>query len=153
MDKFRAYQLTETPDRKMRAEFVERSLDELDPGEVVVRVANSDINYKDALAATGKGKILRRASCIGGIDFSGTVVSSGDPRFARGDAVLAVGYDLGVAHDGGYAEYARVPAEWLTKLPRECRCGTRWRSAPPASPPASPSCAWSTTGSVRRAGR
>ncbi|TMI00120.1 MAG: acryloyl-CoA reductase [Betaproteobacteria bacterium] len=111
MDKFKAYQLTETPDKKIRAEFVERSLDELDPGEVVVRVANSDINYKDALAATGKGKILRRASCIGGIDFSGTVVSSADARFAKGDAVLAVGYDLGVAHDGGYAEYARVPAE------------------------------------------
>ena len=118
MDKFKAYQLTETPDRKIRAEFVERSLDELDPGEVVVRVANSDVNYKDALAATGKGKILRRASCIGGIDFSGTVVSSADARFAKGDAVLAVGYDLGVAHDGGYAEYARVPAEWLSKLPK-----------------------------------
>ena len=118
MDKFKAYQLTETPDKKIRAEFVERSLDELDPGEVVVRVANSDVNYKDALAATGKGKILRRASCIGGIDFSGTVVSSADARFAKGDAVLAVGYDLGVAHDGGYAEYARVPAEWLSKLPK-----------------------------------
>ncbi len=110
MDKFKAYQLTETPDKKIRAEFVERSLDELDPGEVVVRVANSDINYKDALAATGKGRILRRASCIGGIDFSGTVGSSADPRFAKDD--------LGVAHDGGYAEYARVPAEWLTKLPK-----------------------------------
>jgi acrylyl-CoA reductase (NADPH) len=118
VNKFKAYQLTETPDRKIRAEFVERSLDDLDPGEVVVRVANSDVNYKDALAATGKGKILRRPSCIGGIDFSGTVVSSSDPRYAKGDAVLAVGYDLGVAHHGGYAEYARVPAEWLTKLPK-----------------------------------
>src|SRR5438552_1975281 len=118
VDKFKAYQLTETPDKKIRAQFLERSLEELDPGEVVVRVANSDVNYKDALAATGKGKILRRASCIGGIDFSGTVVSSADARFAKGDAVLAVGYDLGVAHDGGYAEYARVPAEWLSKLPK-----------------------------------
>jgi putative YhdH/YhfP family quinone oxidoreductase len=84
----------------------------------VVRVAYSDVNYKDALAATGKGRILRRASCIGGIDFSGTVVSSQDVRFARGDAVLAVGYDLGVAHHGGYAEYSRVPGDWLTKLPQ-----------------------------------
>src|SRR5258707_14092264 len=116
MERFKAYRLTETPDKKIRAEFVDTTLDQLDPGDVVVRVANSDVNYKDALAATGKGKILRRPSCIGGIDFSGTVVSSGDPRFAKGDAVLAVGYDLGVAHDGGYAEYARVPAEWLTKL-------------------------------------
>ena len=117
MERFKAYQLTETPERKMRAEFVEKSLDELDPGDVVVRVAYSDVNYKDALAATGKGRILRRPSCIGGIDFSGTVVSSTDARFAKGDAVLAVGFDLGVAHDGGYAQYARVPADWLTRLP------------------------------------
>ena len=118
MEKFKAYLLTETPDKKIRAEFVERTIDELDPGDVVVRVAYSDINYKDALAATGKGKILRRASCIGGIDFSGTVVSSGDGRFAKGDAVLGVGFDIGVAHHGGYAQYARVPAAWLTKLPQ-----------------------------------
>ena len=117
MERFKAYQLSETPEKKMRAEFVERTLDELDPGEVVVRVAYSDVNYKDALAATGKGRILRRASCIGGIDLSGTVVSSSDARFAKGDAVLAVGFDLGVAHHGGYAEYARVPAAWVTPLP------------------------------------
>lgn len=115
--KFKAFRLTEA-DRKIRAEFVECTLDELDAGDVVVRVAYSDVNYKDALAATGKGRILRRASCIGGIDFSGTVVSSGDARFAKGDAVLGVGFDLGVAHHGGYSEYARVPADWLVKLPQ-----------------------------------
>jgi putative YhdH/YhfP family quinone oxidoreductase len=118
VEKFKAYLLTETPEKTIRAEFVERTLDDLDPGDVVVRVAYSDINYKDALAATGKGKILRRASCIGGIDFSGTVVSSGDGRFAKGDAVLGVGFDIGVSHHGGYAQYARVPASWLTKLPQ-----------------------------------
>jgi len=118
VEKFKAYLLTETPEKKIRAEFVERTLDELDPGDVVVRVAYSDINYKDALAATGKGKILRRASCIGGIDFSGTVVSSSDAGFAKGDAVLGVGFDIGVSHHGGYAQYARVPAAWLTKLPQ-----------------------------------
>jgi putative YhdH/YhfP family quinone oxidoreductase len=117
VERFKAYRLTETPERKIRAEFVECGLDDLDPGEVVVRVAYSDVNYKDALAATGKGRILRRPSCIGGIDFSGTVVSSGDSRLAKGDAVLATGFDLGVAHHGGYAQYARVPAEWLSKLP------------------------------------
>ncbi|HEX5476661.1 MAG TPA: oxidoreductase [Burkholderiales bacterium] len=117
LGKFKAYRLTEA-DRKVSAQFVECTLDELDPGDVVVRVAYSDVNYKDALAATGRGRILRRPSCIGGIDFSGTVVSSGDARFTKGDAVLAVGYDLGVAHDGGYAEYARVPGDWLTKLPQ-----------------------------------
>jgi len=118
VEKFKAFLLTETPEKKIRAEFVERTLDELDPGDVVVRVAYSDINYKDALAATGKGRILRRASCIGGIDFSGTVVSSGDSRFKKGDAVLGVGFDIGVSHHGGYAQYARVPAGWLTKLPQ-----------------------------------
>ena len=118
MERFKAFRLTETADKKMRAEFVECTLDELDPGDVVVRVAYSDVNYKDALAATGKGKILRRPSCIGGIDFSGTVVSSGDSRFIKGDAVLGVGYDLGVAHHGGYSQYARVPANWLIKLPK-----------------------------------
>jgi putative YhdH/YhfP family quinone oxidoreductase len=115
--KFKAFRLTEA-DRKVRGEFVECTLDDLDPGDVVVRVAYSDVNYKDALAATGKGRILRRASCIGGIDFSGTVVSSSDERFAKGDAVLGVGFDLGVAHDGGYSEYARVPGDWLVKLPQ-----------------------------------
>ncbi len=117
MEKFKAYRLTEA-DKKMRAEFVECTLDELDPGEVVVRVAYSDVNYKDALAATGKGKILMRPSCIGGIDLSGTVVSSSDGRFAKGDAVLAVGHQLGVKHHGGYAEYARIPADWAVKLPK-----------------------------------
>jgi putative YhdH/YhfP family quinone oxidoreductase len=117
VEKFKAYKLTEV-DRKIRAEFVECTLDELDPGELVVRVAYSDVNYKDALAATGKGRILRRASCIGGIDLAGTVVSSADGRFAKGDAVLAVGKDLGVAHHGGYAEYARIPAAWAVKLPK-----------------------------------
>ena len=116
MEKFKAFRLTEV-DKKITANFESCDLDALDPGEVVVRVAYSDVNYKDALAATGKGRILQRASCIGGIDFSGTVVSSSDARFTKGDAVLATGYDLGVKHHGGYAEYARVPADWLVKMP------------------------------------
>jgi putative YhdH/YhfP family quinone oxidoreductase len=113
---FRAYRLTES-NGTLDARFVDCTLDDLDPGDVVVRVAFSGVNYKDALAATGKGRILRRPSCIGGIDFAGTVGSSRDPRFAPGDAVLAVGFDLGVSHHGGYAEYARVPADWLVPLP------------------------------------
>ena len=118
MEKFKAYRLTEV-EKKIRAEFVDCTLEELDPGELVVRVAYSDVNYKDALAATGKGRILLRPTCIGGIDLSGTVVSSSDGRFAKGDAVLAVGHNLGVKHHGGYAEYARIPAEWAVKLPRD----------------------------------
>jgi acrylyl-CoA reductase (NADPH) len=118
MEKFKAYRLTETPEKKIRAEFVDCTLDDLDPGDVVVRVAYSSVNYKDALAATGKGKILRRPSCIGGIDFSGTVVSSADARFSKGDAVLtASGEYVGVSHDGGYAAYARVKGDWITKVP------------------------------------
>lgn len=117
MSKFKAFKISETADKKIEAGFAQYSLDELDPGEVVVRVAYSDINYKDALAATGKGRILRRQSCIGGIDFSGVVDASTDARFKPGDQVLATGYDLGVAHHGGYAEFARVPADWLVRLP------------------------------------
>src|SRR5947207_816408 len=117
MERFKAYRLTEV-DKKIKAEFVECTLDDLDPGDVVVRVAYSSVNYKDALAATGKGKILRRPSCIGGIDFSGTVISSSDPRFSKGDAVLTVSGDfVGVSHDGGYSPYARVNGDWLTKMP------------------------------------
>ncbi len=115
--KFKAYKITEV-DKKASAAFTEFTLEQLDAGEVVVRVAYSDVNYKDALAATGKGRILLRPECIGGIDLSGTVVSSTDARFAKGDAVLATGFDLGVKHHGGYAEYARVPADWLVKLPK-----------------------------------
>ena len=115
--KFKAFKLTEV-EKKIRTEFVECTLDDLDPGEVVVRVAYSDVNYKDALAATGKGRILLRPSCIGGIDLAGTVVSSSDARFTKGDAVLAAGKDLGVKHQGGYAEYARIPANWAVKLPK-----------------------------------
>jgi len=116
MARFRAYKLEEV-DKKIRAGFVECSLDDLDPGEVVVRVAYSDVNYKDALAATGKGRILLRPSCIGGIDLAGTVTESSDPRFAKGDAVLATSYDIGVKHHGGYAQYARLPADWVVKMP------------------------------------
>jgi len=119
VEKFKAYRLTETPEKKIRAEFVDTTLDQLDPGDVTVRVAYSSVNYKDALAATGKGKILRRASCIGGIDFSGTVVASSDPRFKKGDAVLtASGEYVGVSNDGGYAAYARVKGDWITKVPQ-----------------------------------
>src|SRR5687768_16486345 len=118
MERFKAFKLAETPEKKIRAEFVDMTLDDLDPGDVVIRVAYSDVNYKDALAATGKGKILRRASCVGGIDLAGTVVSSENAHFKKGDAVVGVGFDLGVSHHGGYAQYARVPAGWLTKLPQ-----------------------------------
>ncbi len=117
MQKFKAYRIREV-EKRTAARFEDLSVDELDPGEVVVRVAYSSVNYKDALAATGAGRIIRRFPCIGGIDLSGTVVESADARFSKGDAVIATSYDLGVSHDGGYAEYARVPAGWIVPMPR-----------------------------------
>jgi acrylyl-CoA reductase (NADPH) len=117
MDKFKAYRIREV-DKKAVGGFEELTLSDLDPGELVVRVAYSSVNYKDALAATGAGKIIRRFPCVGGIDLSGTVTESSDPRFKRGDAVICTSYDLGVSHDGGYAEYARVPADWAVPMPR-----------------------------------
>lgn len=102
----------------VRSGIEEVGFDVLDPGEVLIRVAYSSINFKDALAATGKGKIIRRFPCIGGIDLSGTVLESSDPRFRPGDKVIATSYDIGVSHHGGYAEYARIPAGWVIPLPQ-----------------------------------
>jgi putative YhdH/YhfP family quinone oxidoreductase len=86
-------------------------------GEVTIRVAYSSVNYKDALAATGAGKIIRRFPCVGGIDLCGVVTESADPRFKAGDRVIATSFDIGVAHHGGYAEQARLPADWVLHLP------------------------------------
>jgi acrylyl-CoA reductase (NADPH) len=116
MTTFRAYRIFEEGGRAA-GRFVDISLAELDPGEVVVEVAYSSVNFKDALAGTGSGKIVRRFPCVGGIDLSGRVVDSSDPRFKPGDEVLATGYDLSVSHDGGYAEFCRLPADWLVPLP------------------------------------
>ncbi|MDH5833812.1 YhdH/YhfP family quinone oxidoreductase [Luteimonas kalidii] len=93
------------------------SLDELSPGEIVVRTAYSSVNFKDALAGTGKGRILREFPLVGGIDVAGHVVSSADPKFREGDEVLVTGSGLSETRDGGYAEYARVEAKWAVPLP------------------------------------
>lgn len=116
MDSFKAL-LIEERDGKVCSGFVEMDEARLDSGEVTIRVAYSSVNYKDALAATGAGKIIRRFPCVGGIDLSGTVINSTDPRFKEGDPVIATSFDIGVAHHGGYAEIARVPAEWVVPLP------------------------------------
>ena len=104
-------------DRRIVARFDEISLDDLSPGDVVVRVSHSDINYKDALAATGKGRILRRYPLVGGIDLAGEVVSSTDARFAPGQKVLVTGCGLSETQDGGYAEFARLPGDCVIPLP------------------------------------
>ncbi len=105
-------------DGKVASRYVDMQLGELDAGSVVIKVAYSSVNFKDALAATGAGRIIRRFPCVGGIDLSGTVTESGDVRFSKGDAVIATSYDIGVAHDGGYAQYARIPADWVVALPK-----------------------------------
>ncbi|MGQ4659210.1 acrylyl-CoA reductase family protein [Lysobacter sp. F6437] len=93
------------------------SLDELASGEVVIKTAFSSINFKDALAGTGEGKILRRFPLVGGIDVAGHVVASTDPKFREGDAVLVTGCGLSETRDGGYSEYARLEAKWVIPLP------------------------------------
>lgn len=113
---FKAYRI-HNDDGNIRAGFEQIGLDDLTGGDVVIRSAYSDVNYKDALAATGKGKILRKYPLVGGIDVSGTVQESGSNRFQPGDHVAVCGCDLSETRDGGYAEYVRVPAECAVKLP------------------------------------
>ena len=116
MEKFTAYRIFEE-NGKSGGRLVDMELDELDAGEVVIKVAYSSVNFKDALAGTGAARIVRRYPCVGGIDSSGTVVSSSDSRFKAGDEVICTSYDFAMAHDGGYASYARVPADWVVPLP------------------------------------
>jgi acrylyl-CoA reductase (NADPH) len=116
MDSFKAL-LIEERDGQVVSNITRFEKGALDAGEVTIRVAYSSVNYKDALAATGAGKIIRRFPCIGGIDISGVVIESADRRFKAGDQVIATSFDIGVAHHGGYAEIARVPADWVVPLP------------------------------------
>lgn len=113
---FRAYLISQDGN-SVASRFVDMDDAQLDVGEVTIAVTHSSINYKDALAATGAGRIIRRFPCVGGIDLAGRVLESADPRFVAGDEVLATSYDIGVAHHGGYAERARIPANWVHKLP------------------------------------
>ena len=116
MDKFRAFRIDEQ-DGGVVAGFQDLTLDDLTDGNVVVRVSHSTINYKDALAATGKGRILRRYPLNGGIDFAGVVVSSEDEEFQPGTEVLMNGCGLSETADGGYSEYARVDSNGLVPVP------------------------------------
>jgi NADPH2:quinone reductase len=116
MDNFRAYRINQQ-DGKIVAGFEELSIDDLSEGNVVIKVSHSTINYKDALAATGTGRILRRFPLNGGIDLAGTVVSSDDADFQPGDAVLVNGCGLSETVDGGYAEYARLDSACLVPIP------------------------------------
>jgi len=116
LQKFKAYRTFQENDAVV-SRFVDMSTEELDPGDVVVRTKYSTINYKDALSYNGAGRIMRKYPTVAGIDMAGTVEKSNDARWKRGDKVIVTGYDMGVAHDGGYAEVVRVPADWVVRRP------------------------------------
>ena len=113
---FKAYRV-DSVEGHTRGRIVALEMEDLPPGEVLIKAEYSSVNYKDALAATGASKIMRRLPMTGGIDVAGVVQESSDARFKSGDPVLVTGYDLGVAHDGGYAGYVRVPADWVVHRP------------------------------------
>ncbi len=113
---FNAFRI-HSDDTGYRSGIEQVAIDDLSPGEIVVRIAHSSVNFKDALAGTGEGKILRRFPLVGGIDLAGHVAASSDPKFREGDAILVTGCGLSETRDGGYAEYARIEAKWAIPLP------------------------------------
>ena len=114
---FKAFRIRNDATRGYHSGIETISLFDLSPGEIVIKTAYSSVNYKDALAGTGQGKILRQFPLNGGIDVAGTVVESSDPDFKPGDEVLCTGCGLSETRDGGYSEYARLESKWAVKLP------------------------------------
>jgi acrylyl-CoA reductase (NADPH) len=119
MDHARAFTVGKGADGTWQRQIVEMGIDSLGDGDVLIAVECSGINFKDGLASTESGKVARIDPLIPGVDLAGTVVSSSDPAFAAGDAVIAHGYDVGVAHHGGFSTLARIPAGWLVPMPAE----------------------------------
>ena len=118
MENFQAYRIF-NENNKIEGRIARLSLDDLAPGEVVFKNAYSSVNFKDALAATGTGgKVIRKYPLVGGIDAAGVVLTSTDARFKPGDEVICTSYDFGVAHDGGFSQVCRVPADWVVPLPK-----------------------------------
>ncbi|MEN1940603.1 YhdH/YhfP family quinone oxidoreductase [Luteimonas sp. MJ246] len=113
---FRAFRI-HNDDAGYRSGIEQVGIDQLAPGEVVLKTAFSSVNFKDALAGTGQGRILRRFPLVGGIDVAGHVVASSDPAIREGDQVLVTGCGLSETRDGGYSEYARVESKWAIPLP------------------------------------
>lgn len=117
MTSFRAYQVSEIEEKVFKGEIVERSIDDLPEGDVLIRVHYSSVNYKDALSASGNRGVTRSYPHTPGIDAAGIVESSKSDQFSAGDKVIVVGYDLGMNTAGGFGEYIRVPADWVISLP------------------------------------
>jgi NADPH2:quinone reductase len=116
MEPFKAFRV-HNQNGEIVARFDAVNLDQIGTGNVVIRAAYSTINYKDALAATGAGRIMKRFPLVGGIDVAGTVHTSGDDRFRAGDPVLVAGCGLGEEHDGGFSEFVKVKGDWIVPLP------------------------------------
>jgi putative YhdH/YhfP family quinone oxidoreductase len=114
--RFNAFRI-HSDDAGYRSGIEQVSLVDLAPGEIVVKAAYSSVNFKDALAGTGQGKILRRFPLVGGIDVAGHVVASTEPRFREGDPIVVTGCGLSETRDGGYSEYVRLEARWAVPLP------------------------------------
>lgn len=117
-ESFRAYVVDKPADGAFTRGVRAMDTRDLPPGEVTIRVSWSSVNYKDGLAAREDGRVARAYPLIPGIDLAGTVAASDDDAFPVGSAVLANGYDLGVARHGGYGEFARIPSGWTVPLPR-----------------------------------
>lgn len=115
--KFKALVVDKTPDKQFVREIGERNIADLPPGDLVVRVHYSSLNYKDALSATGHPGVTRQFPHTPGIDAAGEVVSCESGAFTPGEKVLVTGYDLGMETDGGWGQYIRIPSEWAVRLP------------------------------------
>jgi len=115
---FRCFLVEKDAAGNVRRGVAERSTTDLPPGDVLVRVEFSSLNYKDALAAQGHPGVVRKLPHVPGIDAAGTIAESADSRFKPGDAVVITGYELGAGQWGGWAEYVRVPADWVVPLPQ-----------------------------------
>ena len=113
---FEAFQVEKTKGGTVHS-VITRSTDDLPVGDVLVRVLHSSVNYKDALSARGMPGVTRNYPHTPGIDAAGVVVESSDTAFTAGDEVIVIGFDLGMDTDGGYGQYIRVPAGWVTPLP------------------------------------
>ncbi|WP_201755350.1 acrylyl-CoA reductase family protein [Paenibacillus glycinis] len=116
MDSFRALVVDKQSDA-FDVGIRELRMEDLPEGDVTIRVAYSSINYKDGMAATPGGRVVRAYPIVPGIDLAGTVVASSNARWREGDEIIATGYELGTARFGGYSEYARVPGDWLVARP------------------------------------
>ena len=115
---FQAFTVVENQDGSFASQIISKNIDDLPPGDILVRVAFSSLNYKDALSATGHKGVTKSYPHTPGIDAVGTVQDSSHSDFNIGDQVIVSGYDMGMNTAGGFGEYIRVPKEWVSLLPQ-----------------------------------